>query len=117
MRLFSFHTFDILYLLHLLLILVWIFRTFPIRVAAPCSLKGGIRTLFINIYPCVVFIAEPFFLFVLSLNMTYSYIKYKSIVQIFYIYKNSETDKHTLLYTTLVKSKEKLQPLQILKDD
>ena len=40
-----------------------------------------------------------------------------SIVQIFYIYKNSETDKHTLLYTTLVKSKEKLQLLHIFKDD
>ena len=58
-----------------------------------------------------------FFLFVLSLYMAYSYIKYKSIVQIFYIYKNSETDKHTLLYTTLVKSKEKLQLLYIFKDD
>ena len=49
--------------------------------------------------------------------MAYSYIKYKSIVQIFYIYKNSETDKHTLLYTTLVTSKEKLQLLHIFKDD
>ena len=32
--------------------------------------------------------------------MAYSYIKYKSIVQIFYIYKNSETDKHTLIHNS-----------------